>query len=180
MVWMEFTWRVANGEYGLDTKLADVKIDGFAQFFGTSGWTVQDLFTAGNPALRRHITDVAFGSLLHTVDDSFAEGHVQREDASPGAFAAATQLTAPPRIVEFHSYSHQDEKKHKEKDSRAAFLDLFTKPIKAVTVGRPLDDLYEKGASWETVKPYIDCIFTVVAPTTKASPGKEFAISNTE
>ncbi|WP_109485384.1 hypothetical protein [Occallatibacter savannae] len=180
MIWMEFTWRVASGEYKLDTKLADVKIDGFAQFFGTSGWTVQDLFTAGNPALRRRITDVAFGSLLHTVEDSFAEGHVQREEASPGACSATPQLSAPPRVIEFHSYSHQDEKKHKEKDSRAAFLELFAKPANAVTVGKPLDDYYEKGASWETVRPYIDCIFTVVDPTTKASAGKEFAIEGAE
>jgi hypothetical protein len=180
MVWMEFTWRVANGEYGLDTKLTDVKINGFAQFFGTSGWTVQDLFTAGNPALRRHINDVAFGSLLHTVEDSFAEGHVQREDASPGACSALPQLAAPAPIVEFHSYSHQDEKKHKEKDSRAAFLELYSELVNAVTVLKPLDDYYEKGASWETVKPYIDCIFTVVDPTTKASAGKEFAAQGLE
>ncbi len=174
MIWMEFTWRVGNGEYSLDTKLSEVEIDGFNEFFGTSGWTVQDLFTSGNPALRRHITDVAFGSLIHSTEDSFAEGHVQREDTSPGNCASATQFAAPPRIIEFHSYSHQDEKKHKDRDSREAFLEQLSKPVNAVTVGKPLVDYYEHGASWETVRPYLECVFTVVDPTTEATPGKEF------
>jgi hypothetical protein len=180
LIWAEFTWRVANGEYGLDTKLADVKIDGFSQFFGTSGWTVQDLFTAGNPALRQHLKDVAFGSLLHMVEDSFAEGHVQREDSGPGTCSAVPQFTAPPRVVEFHSYSHQDEKKHKEKDSREAFLELDEKPTNVVSVAKPLSDYYAKGMSWETIKPFIDCVFTVVDPATKASPGQEFASGQPE
>jgi hypothetical protein len=180
MMWMEFTWRVANGEYGLDAKLADVKIDGFDKFFGTSGWTVQDLFTSGNPALRRHISDVAFGSLLHTIEDSFAEGHVQRAESSPGNCSSVPQFVASPLIIEFHSYSHQDEKKHKERDSRKAFEEQFARPVNAVTVAKPLVDYFEHGAGWDTVKPYLECVFTVVDPTTKASPGKEFAAERTE
>ncbi len=174
MMWMEFTWRVANGEYGLDTKLADVRIDHFDEFFGNSGWTVQDLFASGNPALRRYITDVAFGSLLHTVEDSFAEGHVQREGSSLGNCSSPPQFAAPPRVIEFHSYSHQDEKKHKERDSRAAFEEQFARPVNAVTVAKPLVDYFEHGASWETVKPYFECVFAVVDPQTAATAGKEF------
>jgi hypothetical protein len=66
------------------------------------------------------------------------------------------------------------------RSSRAAFHELFAKPVNGVAVAKPLDDRYEKGASWETVKPYIECIFTVVDLTTKASPGKEFAIEGAE
>lgn len=178
MMWMEFTWRVANGEYSLDSKLADVKIAGFDEFFGKSGWTVQDLFTAGNPALRPHTSDVAFGSLLHTVEDSFAQGHVQREEASPGNCSAAPQVPAPPRIIEFHSYAHQDEKKHKDRDSRQAFQKDLSHPVNAVTVGKPLvNELRpgKPGISWETVRPYFECIFAVVDSQTAATAGKEFA-----
>jgi hypothetical protein len=178
MMWMEFTWRVANGEYGLDTKLADVKVTGFDEFFGKSGWTVQDLFTAGNPALRRHVSEVAFGSLLHTVEDSFAQGHVQRAGTSSGNCPAASQFPAPPRVVEFHSYAHQDEKKHTQHDNRKAFDGDFSNPVNVITVGKPLvDDLRpgKPGASWETVKPYFECIFAVDDPQKQASPGKEFA-----
>ena len=176
MMWMEFTWRIANGEYGLDSKLSDVKIVGFNQFFGKSGWTVQDLFTAGNPALRRYVADVAFGSLLHTMEDSFAEGHVQREESSSGNCSAAQQFQEPPRINEFHSYAHQDEKMHKERDSRKAFQDQLARPVNAVTVARPLLDYLSNKASWETVKPYFECVFAVADPQTAATPGKEFEI----
>ncbi len=178
MIWMEFTWRVANGEYGLDSKLADVKIVGFDQFFGKSGWTVQDLFTAGNPILRGkgRVPDVAFGSLLHTVEDSFAEGHVQREGNSSGSCSSAPQFAAPPRVIEFHSYAHQDEKKHKERDTRNAFTEELARPINEVMVGKALKDFNERGASWETVKPYLDCVFAVVDPSVKASAGTEFAV----
>jgi hypothetical protein len=104
LMWAEFTWKVAIGEYGLDTHLADVKVTGFDDFFGNSGKTVQDLFTVGNSALRPHITDVAFGSVLHTVEDSFAKGHVQREQNPVATTCAALpQLPAPARIIEFHS-----------------------------------------------------------------------------
>jgi hypothetical protein len=177
MVWMEFTWRVANGEYGLDAKLADVKIVGFDTFFGKSGWTVQDLFTAGNPILRGkgRVNDVAFGSLLHTVEDSFAEGHVQRESSSPGVCSSAPQFAAPPRVVEFHSYAHQDEKKHKERDTRDAFMEELTRPVNEVMVGKVLKDSYERGDGWEKVRPYIECVFSVVDPNSKASAGAEFA-----
>ena len=177
MMWMEFTWRVANGEYNLDSKLADVKVAGFDEFFGKSGWTVQDLFTAGNPILRGkgRVSDVAFGSLLHTVEDSFAEGHVERERDSPGSCSSAPQFPAPPRVIEFHSYAHQDEKKHKERDTRSAFLEELARPVNEVVVGKPLKDFYEHGASWETVKPYLECVFAVVDPSTKASAGSEFA-----
>jgi hypothetical protein len=174
MMWMEFTWRVANGEYALDSKLADVKIAGFDEFFGKSGWTVQDLFTAGNPALRRHVPDVAFGSLLHTVEDSFAQGHTQREDSSPGSCPAPLIFPSPPRVVEFHSYAHQDEKKHKERDSRQAFEEELARPVNVVAVGKPLVDYFEQGAGWEIVKPYLECIFAVVDAQRAATAGKEF------
>jgi hypothetical protein len=175
MIWMEFSWRVAIGEYVLDSKLADVKVSGFDGFFGKSGWTVQGLFTAGNPVLRRHVSDVAFGSVLHTVEDSFAQGHAERETTSMGNCASVPQFAAPPRVIEFHSYAHQDEKKHKERDSRQAFLDELAHPVNVVTVSRPLVDYLGRRASWETVEPYFGCIFAVVDPKAPASPGKEFA-----
>ena len=176
MMWAEFCWKVATGTYGLDTKLQDVDIAGFGDFFGNSGWTVQDLFTVGNPALRPHINEVAFGSVLHTVEDSFAKGHVEREHTSSSAACAALpQLPAPPIIQEFHSYAHQDEGKHARYDSR----DAFEQETKAdnpsvVPVGKPLMDFFQKRASWETVRPYFECVFAVANPTTKASPGAEF------
>lgn len=174
LMWSEFGWRVASGEYRLDTKLSAIPIDGFQHFFGKSGWTVQDLFTAGNPALRPHIQDVAFGSVLHTVEDSFALGHAARETAPPPA--CANGLPVPSRIIEFHSYTNQNESKHAEEDARAAFERGFTgAEVNVVTVGRPLFKFYQEKAPWETVKPYFECVFTVIDPMTPASAGAAFA-----
>ena len=177
MMWAEFAWKVAIGEYGLDTSLQQVDVAGFQDFFGNSGWAVQDLFTVGNPALRQHITDVAFGSILHTVEDSFAKGHVAREPAASGGnCGGTTDLRAPARIVEFHSYGNQDEQKHAQYDTREAFQqESRADNPNVVAVGRPLRGLYEHKASWETVEPYFACIFAAVDPNTKASAGAEFA-----
>jgi len=120
MMWAEFTWKVSRGDYGLETKLTDVNVAGFDQFFGQTEWRVQELLALGNPALRPWIKDVALGSLLHTVEDTFAKGHVDRVgfgETCPGA----TNQVAPGRIREFHSYINQDAAKHADYDSRTAF-----------------------------------------------------------
>lgn len=176
MMWAEFSWKVGTGEYGLQTNLADVDIEGFKNFFGSSGWTVQDLFTVGNPALRFHITELAFGSILHTVEDSFAKGHVEREQSPASTNCTRVpQFPAPPRIIEFHSYAHQDEHKHGGNDKRNAFdEEAQNDKSNVVLVGRPLVDFYQQKAKWETVKPYFECMFSVVDTHTLATPGDEF------
>jgi len=178
LMWAEFTWKVASDEYGLDTKLKDVDIPEFDDFFGNSGWAVQDLFTVGNPALREHIEDVAFGSNLHAVEDSFANGHVEREENAPGSSCAGLpQLAAPRRIIEFHSYAHQDEHKHAEADARDAFEhEMFTDTPNEVVIGRALREFRKNGAKWEVVKPYYVCVFGLADSTTPASPGKDFSV----
>jgi hypothetical protein len=176
LMWAEFTWKVAIGTYKLDTPLKDVDVAGFDDFFGKSGWSVQDLFTVGNSALRGHIRDVAFGSNLHTVADSFAKGHVKRQATVPGAACAALpHKPAPGSILEFHSYTHQDEHKHAEYDTAASFHEeMSSDDPNEVLIGRSLREFYEQGATWETVKPYFECVFAVADPNTKASAGNEF------
>lgn len=57
----------------------------------------------GNTDGKHDISKIATGSLLHMVQDSFAGGHVDRDEQG--------------RIVEFHEYSKQDAKKHDKSDS---------------------------------------------------------------
>jgi hypothetical protein len=176
LMWAEFTWKISTEEYSLNTKLQDINIAGFDNFFGKSGWTVQDLFTVGNPALRPHLYEVALGSILHTLEDSFARGHVQREYVTVAReCSGAPQLLAPGRIVEFHSYAHQDGHKHAEFDKREAFEQgtLNDKPD-VVLVGRQLLDFYNNNAKWETVRPYFECVFAIVDDSTPATAGEEF------
>jgi hypothetical protein len=63
----------------------------------------------GNPKLRLWIKQVALGSLLHMVEDSFAKGHAERAVNGESCAAAGSSLGAG-RIREFHSYVNQDSK----------------------------------------------------------------------
>lgn len=176
MMWAEFTWLIGIGEYKLGTRLKEVPIDGMSKLFGRTEWRVQDLFTLGNVPLRSRIREVAFGSLLHMVEDSFAKGHVEREEAVQGDTCTGTaQIQMPGRIKEFHSYANQDTGEHGKYDSRNAFSQhwISEKP-NVISVGRTLREFYERQSPWETVKPYIDCVFTVIDPYHLASPGLGF------
>lgn len=172
MMWAEFTWKVSHGDYGLETKLKDVSVAGMEEFFGRTDWRVQDLFALGNPALRAHIRDIAFGSLLHMVEDSFPKGHVDRVEY--GGPCPAINHAAPGRIREFHAYNNQDPAKHASYDGRNGFMQHWgTDRPNVIDVGQVLLD-YQKtgtGPTWEEVKPYIDCIYTLENPDAKASAG---------
>jgi hypothetical protein len=179
MVWAEFTWRVGSGEYGLLTLLRDVKIDGFNDLVGRPGWRVQDLLTYAAPgAIRQQIRQVAFGSLLHVMEDSFAKGHTDR--AEPGyqqrcANPGATEHLAPGAIKEFHAYNNQNHTEHSKFDDREMLMSHVanTKPH-VITVGRTLKKYFEDGATWDTVKPYMECVFALQQSGTAASAGIGF------
>ncbi len=64
--------------------------------------------TLGNGAPRRGLADVAFGSLLHVVQDSFAFGHAERAKPVTGAVCPGTSLPQPGATRAFRSYSNQD------------------------------------------------------------------------
>jgi hypothetical protein len=176
MMWAEFTWKVAHGDFELRTELKDVSIPAFQTFFGRNVWTVQDLFTLGNPPLRPRVKEVAFGSLLHMVQDSFAKGHVDRAEAIMGEKCVeASDYLAPGRIKEFHAYNNQDAAKHAEYDSRKALGEhLAVAKPNVIEVGQVLRGYYERGSTWEDVKPYIGCVFQIEDSETKASAGAGF------
>ncbi len=173
MMWAEFTWRVGRGDYGLETMLKDVSIARMEEFFGRSGWRVQDLFTLGNVALRPRVKEVALGSLLHMVEDSFAKSHVDRAEATLGERCPrAEERFAPGRIREFHCYINQDTAKHGDYDSRQAFAQHWAadRPT-VIDVGQALVEYYQRGSTWEEVRPYLDCVFALEDPESKASAG---------
>lgn len=176
MMWAEFTWRTSLGEYGLDRLLREVPIAGMAEFFGRSEWRVQDLFTLGNPPLRRYVHEVAFGSLLHAVEDSFAKGHVEREEGISGATCPDTdRLPRPGRVREFHSYVGQDGGRHGHYDSAEAFkAHMLAERPNVVEVGRALRELNDARTPWERARPYFECIFALADPQRPASAGADF------
>jgi len=176
MTWAEFTWKVATRKIPPNGVVANQDVTGIRDVFGSNGWSVQDLFALGNPNIRKpsYLGAVAFGSLLHTVQDSFSRAHVEREQVTRGAkcSGAASAYAAPGAIKEFHSYGRQDSDKHSAADVRAAFSVHWSSGApSAVDVGRVLAEFYDRQADWLEVRPYVECIFQLAPSATAASPG---------
>jgi hypothetical protein len=180
LAWAEFTWRVGSGEFPLSTPVKDVPIRGLSDLFENKGWSILDLFSLGNPHVRKpgSMSKLAFGSLLHLVEDSFAGGHTERAVPDPQARCEGTmkEHPAPGRIKEFHFYGQQDPKKHDSGDTRSAFSAHWsgTRP-NVIEVGRSLYQYYMEGEEWENVKPYIECIFALDREAPPASAGENYA-----
>jgi hypothetical protein len=180
LAWAEFTWRVASGEFPLSMPVKNIPIRGFSDFFENKGWSILDLFSLGNPHVRKptSMSKLAFGSLLHLVEDSFAGGHMERAVPDPQARCQATmkEHPAPGRIKEFHFYVQQNPQKHEEEDTRVAFSNHWsgTKPS-VIDVGRSLYQYYTKGEKWENVKAYVECIFALDSDARPASGGENYA-----
>lgn len=176
LMWGEFAWAVASGAYGGGQKLSEVTIAGFDKAFGSSGWTVQDLYSLGNPALRAHLPDVAFGSLLHLLEDSFAAGHAERRDPVGGAQCASGGYPKPGKIVSFHSYTNQDHKRHGDYDAPEAMQKgLLDGSVNVITVGQNLRAMYGRKQPWPEVRAYLECVFDLEDPNTEAGPGPGFS-----
>lgn len=89
--WLEFAWKTATKEIPVSELLRDVKIPVIRDRFYCSGWSVADLYVLGRQdTMLRFVHDIAFGSVLHTVQDSFAEGHVDREPSVEQEQCSAT------------------------------------------------------------------------------------------
>jgi hypothetical protein len=168
--WAEATWGVVRGKHKLGTWLRDINVPVVQQFFGSSGWRVQDLFTLGDPSLRPYVSDVAFGSLLHMVEDSFAAGHVERMEPANGAKCPGSLHRAPGPIKEFHSYTRQSTSKHADADTRKAFINNRLTPD-VVDVGRTLVALREAEAEWAEVETYLMCVYDLAPGVRNASAG---------
>lgn len=172
--WLEFSWRASRGEYTLETRLNTIDNPVIQRAFGTSGWRIQDLYTLGaGGGLRRQISDVAFGSFLHTIQDSFAAGHLDREEStgvmscSSGAVAAK----APGAIRSFHAYNRQDHAAHADADTRGAFMKRFSEKGNVVQFGAVLVDARDRRMTWEEVRPMLECAFSLIDPKAPAGPG---------
>lgn len=174
MGWLELSWRTGVGEYTLDTRLKDIPIPVIRAAFGRTEWRPLDLYTQGaDGGLRSRLDDVAFGSFLHTVEDSFAGGHANREESSGTGLCQSGSISfvAPGAIHSFHSYVHQDSKLHGVADNRASFMRSFQFPGNVVQTGRSLVSARAMQMKWESVKPLVECIFDLRTPDAKSGPG---------
>ncbi len=175
--WIQFAWQVAVGDFKPTQRLAQVDIPFIAERFSCTEWTVADLYILGRQdKLLPSIKDIAFGSILHTVQDSFSSSHTQREaETSAGFCAGSDQYRKPGRIVEFHSYGSQDGHLHDAEDERTAMVShVVERKAEAIAASRMLVDLYRDRRSWSEVKPYVDCLFELSDTAKPSSPGDQY------
>lgn len=157
MMWAEFAWRVQSGAQDrikAETRTGEIPIKGFSEHFPvTEERTVTDLFTVGRPWLRHQLGDIAFGSLLHMIEDSFSGGHTERDQV-------ITNECGMPEIVEFHTYSGQDKDLHKEQDN----ISHAKNKLKVVQALKQLVWMRGNHSTWEEVKPYLEnCVFKLAS-----------------
>lgn len=174
--WLEFAWKVSSREIKPDVPLKSLDIDVMQEHFGCSEWTAADIYILGRTQhLLPRITQIAFGSVLHTVQDSFAAGHVSREETAEAVQCPGTLWPRPPRVLQFHSYGDQDGKKHDAGDNRVALVSAAADqwPL-AVEATRNLLEFREAAASWAAVKPYVECLFDLGATAKASAAGDQF------
>jgi len=174
LAWLEFAWKVSTGEIKATQKLAELDIPLMADRFSCSGWTVADLYILGRQdKLLRRLPDIAFGSVLHTVQDSFSSSHTQRSTDQAGYCASDEKYRRPGRIIEFHSYGSQDGHLHDAEDQRTAMVGhVIENQTEAIRASQMLVDLARK--PWVEVKPYVACLFDLDPAANPASPGDAY------
>lgn len=162
--WIEFAWKVFRKEIRGDSPLGSIEIPTIKEHFGCSNWTVADIYILGRGQwLLPKLSDIAFGSVLHTVQDSFAAAHTTRESADLNATCPTDPpLPRPGRIVEFHAYGLQESSKHDHGDSRDAMAASAAEGFPdVVEVSKQLYEYWDSNASWEHVRPYFECVFAL-------------------
>ncbi|AVP97532.1 hypothetical protein C7S18_10135 [Ahniella affigens] len=176
--WTKFNWLIIEGTYTRDTELDEVDFAPLNQVFSKSGWIVQDLYALGAPKLRREIKDIAFGSILHMLQDSFAEGHLDRQSPKSTTKCSLNGNTyaGPGFIMEFHSYPAQNHSLHAAADKSAAMTAHLQEEPNVVDFGKALRTAYESSTAWENVQPFFECVFALHPNVRQPSAGGGFQV----
>jgi hypothetical protein len=175
LMWLEFTYRVAVGQIGSSVRVRESGVAGMDHAFVKKEWTVENMFTLGDETFRSadSIRGVAFGAFLHTIEDSFAAGHVERDVATEECGNGNKEAG---KILNFHSYSHQNARRHGDLDTRSALqAQMLSGEPNVVSVGKELRAMYVNGVPWSSVSEYLEqCVFAVADPDVPSDPGDAF------
>lgn len=160
MAWASVSYRIAIGELDARQPLSADPVA--ANLLGNvAASSPGELFRNATPAETRQR---ALGSLLHMIQDSYARGHVERQDFGP--------------IVRFLSYRNQDSSKHAHDDawgeggSDEARILATPGAAQAVDAGAGIVAMYVKGSPWAKVEDHLRQIpFRLVGPSELSGPG---------
>lgn len=170
-MWAQFMWGVAIRTTPVDRFIRTLEIQDLEGFF-PGDLTATNLLATGIVEVRRDLDKVAIGVLLHMVQDSFSEAHVERLPESGGVCENIPRFAQPGKVRQFYSYAGQAGRLHDHKDTFNAlsFQTLQTSP-NVVDVSRAFLTLWQEGASWQEAEQYFDCVFALDSPSVRAGPG---------
>jgi hypothetical protein len=160
LLWAEFTYRVATGEFGTDALIGSLSLPINGDILrGLGARTVHQIFETRASATPDMIRTIALGALLHMVQDSYSPAHTARL-MTAGANAAPFGA-----ISVFHDFGCQVPSKHAELDraDSSPWLAAALRPVlDPVTVGAQLIAWARSGVAWEPqVRGYVQDLFAL-------------------
>lgn len=149
LAWSQYAYRLGLRQ-GADRLPVNRPIAEFAPMqpwfrAGKRDWTAQTLFRLGQDHNDMLVRDVAFGALLHTVQDSYSRSHTGREFAADGGGS---------RILEHYSYTGQSTTCHDQPD-KEGYPQSDADPVQvraAIAATRRLIALRDANAPWSEVE----------------------------
>lgn len=169
--WAEFLWGIATATLPTDQFIRDLQPAELGEYF-PGDITATNLLATGIVEVRKDLSQVAMGALLHMVQDSFSQAHSGR-GAETGALCPGTPRFAQPgRIERFYSYAGQVGSAHDREDTFGS-LHLHTLQVSPTVVdaSRGFLTLWKEGAAWIEAEKLFDCVFALQAPGAAAGPG---------
>lgn len=169
--WAQFLWGIATKSSPTDRFVRDLEPAALADYF-PGDITATNLLATGIVEVRKELSHVAMGALLHMVQDSFSQAHSGRGPETGAMCAETPRFARPGSIERFHSYAGQVGSSHDQEDTFAA-LHLHTLQVSpsVVDASRSFLTLWKEGASWEEAEKLFDCVFALQAPGAQAGPG---------
>ena len=141
LLWAKFAYQVASGEIAADAKIGTLPEFG-SILNGFEAVSVAQFFETRDNVTPERVRRLALGALLHTVQDSFAEGHAGRDLIDGAHFGPIHSL---------RDFTCQDSGKHGTAD-RAAHYPWFNAATHGarspVTLGAQLIDLIARDVQW--------------------------------
>jgi hypothetical protein len=167
IAWLGFAYAVAAGAIPKDAQVSQLSSP-IREAFADEPWlTVHKLFKPRSRMKNLSLQQLALGSMLHLVQDSYAASHARRE--------AAPSVRCPNgRITQFLSYLHQQTDRHRAEDKRSALDYRGTLALQnPVEASARLILLARRRSDWDTVvEPYLRSrVFCLDSDAERSGPG---------
>jgi hypothetical protein len=122
---------------------------------------------------------MAFGSLLHVVEDSYSASHVKRQTSRVQPNGCPSYDAADP-IAQFRTFVGQDTEKHGVCDDAPDWLEA-TRPGSPIEVLAEIVRAHREGREWPAVRAILESkVFRLADSVSDAQPGDCFEWRFTE